>query len=146
MQWKLRRNKEIWKGDFFQMMTERHCAIWWRNMFREWIPKHGDSNWNSTSPSTSFNPGNRQRCENQKDVAFWAWVLEKVWKIDTKVLRKKQSANQRCGVWKWSEIEQGANQVISRVGKNGKTKETVWQPYHSSSEHTEILQYTTLMI
>ena len=27
--------------------------------------------------------------ENQTNGALWAWVLEKVWKIDTKVLQKK---------------------------------------------------------
>ena len=29
----------------FQMVTERNYAIWWLNMFREWIPKSSDSNW-----------------------------------------------------------------------------------------------------
>ena len=42
------------------MVTERNYAIWWLNMFREWIPKSGDSDWKSTNPSMSFNPGNRQ--------------------------------------------------------------------------------------
>ena len=36
----------------------------------------------------SINPGNRQS-ENQMNGALWTWVLEKTWKIDTKVLRKK---------------------------------------------------------
>ena len=42
----------------FQKVTERNYAIWWLSMFREWIPKSRDSNWNS--PSMGFNSGNKQ--------------------------------------------------------------------------------------
>jgi len=64
----------------FKMVTERNYAIWWLNMFREWIPKSRDSNWNSTSPSMSFSPGN-----SQMNRVLWAWVIRKAWKIDMKI-------------------------------------------------------------
>ena len=45
----------------FQMVTERNYTIWWRNMFREWIPKSRDNNWKGTSLSMNFSTGNRQQ-------------------------------------------------------------------------------------
>ena len=68
----------------FQMLTETKYAIWCRNMFREWIPKSRNSNWKGTSPSMSFNFGIRQQVKTR-------WTeLKKAWKIDMKVLQKKE--------------------------------------------------------
>ena len=50
---------------------------------------------------------------------LWTWVLDKAWTIDTKVLKKKGFDRQ------WCETEQGANEVISGVGRNGKTEKIV---------------------
>ena len=87
----------------FQMVTERHYAILWLNMFREWFPKSKYSNWKSTSPSMSFNPGEQTTSENRTNRALWAWVLKKAWKIDMKVLQKKERARLRgLAVARWT--------------------------------------------
>jgi len=52
--------------------------------------------------------------------ALWAWVLEKVWKIDMKVLQKKEFDRQWYRVWKWCKFEQVANKVILGVAQNTK--------------------------
>jgi len=62
-------------------------------------------------------------------------------KIDNKVLQKKEFDRQWYRVWKWCEIEQGADEEISGMTQNVKTEETVWLPKLSSSECTEVLQY-----
>ena len=50
----------------FEMVTERIYAIWWLNMFREWILKSKENNnWKSTSPSMRLNPGNRQQVKTR---------------------------------------------------------------------------------
>ena len=99
----------------FQLVTARQYVIWW--LKRKWIPKSMDSNWKSTSPSMNFNPGNRQ-VKTRWRGALWTWVLKKAWKIDMKVLPKKEFDRQWCRVWKWCEIEQGASEEISEVGQN----------------------------
>jgi len=38
----------------------------------------------------SFNPGNKTTSENQMTGVLLDWVLEKAWKIDMKVLQKKE--------------------------------------------------------
>ena len=102
------------------MMTEQNYAILWLNMSKEWIPKSEDSNW----INMSFNPENIQQVKTRR-TEFWAWVLEKAWKIYTKVLQQSLIGN---GVWKWCEIEQWGSEEISEVGQNRKTEETAWQP------------------
>ena len=83
----------------FQMVTERNYAIWWLNMFRGWIPKSRDSNWQSTSPSMSFNP----------------LGTENNWKSDERRLnRKSKKMTRKCilirvniSLWifiKWSYV------------------------------------------
>jgi len=52
-------------------------------------------------------------------------VLEKAWKLNRKVLRKKEFNRQWYRVLKWCEFEQGTNEEISGVAQNGKTEETV---------------------
>ena len=61
MQWKEDKKVRISKSEklSFEMVMERNYAIWWLNMFREWIPKNRNSNWKSTSASMILNPGNR---------------------------------------------------------------------------------------
>ncbi|KAK2139470.1 hypothetical protein LSH36_1768g00016 [Paralvinella palmiformis] len=36
--------------------------------------------------------------ENQMNGVFWAWVLKKAWKIDMKILRKKEFDREKCRV------------------------------------------------
>ena len=76
----------------FQMVTERNYAIWWFTCSESYFQRVGtDNNWKSTSPSMSFNSGNRQ-----KVIARWtefsglvcvcacmrAWVCACVCKLD----------------------------------------------------------------
>jgi hypothetical protein len=43
-----------------------------------------------TTTEKEFYPWEQTTIENQMNGALWAWVLEKTWKIDTKVLQKKE--------------------------------------------------------
>ena len=38
-------------------------------------------------------PWEQTRSENQMNEALWAWVLEKAWKLNTMVFRKKEFEN-----------------------------------------------------
>ena len=43
-------------------------------------------------------PWEQTTSENQMNGSLWAWVLEKAWKIDMKVLQKKEFDRQWCRV------------------------------------------------
>jgi len=104
------------------MVTERNYAVRWLNMFREWIPKSRDSNW-----------------KNERSILGLG--ARETWKIDMMVLQNNEFDRQWSRVWRWCMIEQGASEEISEVGQNGKIEETVWQPWLSSSEYIEVLEY-----
>ena len=44
----------------------------------------------NTSPSMSFNSGNRRQVKTRRTEFSGVWVLKKAWKIDMKVLQKKE--------------------------------------------------------
>jgi len=54
--------------------------------------------------------------------ALSAWVLEKAWKIDTKVLQKKMFNKTIVQSLEIMQIEQGPSEDISEVGQSGKTE------------------------
>jgi len=88
MQWKLRKLRRDKKSEkvSFQMVTERTYAIWWLNMFGEWIPKSRDSStWKGTSPRAWVLTLGTDNKKKQMKGSLWAWVMEKAWKIDMKV-------------------------------------------------------------
>ena len=51
--WRISKSEKI----SFQMVTERSYAIWWLNMFRDWVTKSRNSNWKITSTSSVLTLG-----------------------------------------------------------------------------------------
>jgi len=82
MQWKPRWDKQVWKGEF-SVGDRKKFAIWWLNMFREWVPKSRDSNWKSESDSNKCKPEEQKTldlaAEEIMENRFKDFTEERVW-------------------------------------------------------------------